>query len=127
MFNVEAKSQLKIKLTNVGEIEGDIYLGLFNKPDGFLEKEDQYRVVITPVTGDTMLITLDELPAGYYAISVMKDLDGDLKMDKNLIGIPKEPYGFSQNFHPRFSKPDFEDCSFYYDGKSGEMIIEMID
>jgi uncharacterized protein (DUF2141 family) len=31
------------------------------------------------------------------------------KLDKNFIGIPKEPYGFSNDKAGSFGPPDFED------------------
>ncbi|QFZ55335.1 DUF2141 domain-containing protein [Oceanihabitans sp. IOP_32] len=33
-------------------------------------------------------------------------------MNRNLIGIPKEPFGFSNNMKPKFAKPTFEECKF---------------
>ena len=33
-------------------------------------------------------------------------------MNKNWMGIPKEPYGFSNNVMGRMGPPDFEDASF---------------
>ena len=34
-------------------------------------------------------------------------------MNRKFIGIPKEPYGFSNNVRPKLSKPTFEACKFH--------------
>ncbi len=49
---------------------------------------------------------------GEYAIAVYHDQNGNGKMDTRLFGIPKEPYGFSNDFRPMLSAPKFSDCEF---------------
>lgn len=39
-----------------------------------------------------------------------KNADGEL--NRNFLGIPKEPFAFSNNVKPKFSKPVFEECKF---------------
>lgn len=58
---------------------------------------------------------------GNYAIAVFHDENGNGKMDKRLFGIPKEPYGLSNNFRPRFSGPKFSDCQFSV-GEGGKAV-----
>ena len=123
---LELKSQLIIEITNIKDIKGRIEFGLYDDPNVFLSETEQYKVLYLPVVENTVVITIDSLPIGTYAISLMHDLNSDGDMESNFFHIPQEPYGFSNNFHPRFSKPDFEDCQFYYDGESLELTIELI-
>ena len=44
-----------------------------------------------------------------YSFSFYHDVNSNKKLDKNFIGIPKEPYGFSNNQAGRFGPPNFED------------------
>jgi uncharacterized protein (DUF2141 family) len=44
---------------------------------------------------------------GRYAIAVFHDLNGNGKLDRNFIGLPQEPYGFS-NDTDRRGIPSFE-------------------
>ena len=113
-------------ITNIKEIKGRIELGLYNDPEVFLSKTEQYKVVFLPVDSDKITVVIDSIPIGWYAVSLMHDLDSNGEMEKNLIGIPKEPYGFSTNFHPRFSKPDFDDAEFYYNGIFLKLTIELV-
>jgi uncharacterized protein (DUF2141 family) len=58
------------------------------------------------------------IPAGTYAIAVIQDENLDGKLTKNFLGIPKEPYGFSQNKYGMFGPPKFKDVSFAVENDS---------
>ena len=57
-------------------------------------------------------IVIDDLPIGEYAFILYHDKNSDGKMNRKFIGIPKEPYAFSNNIRPKLSKPAFEECKF---------------
>ena len=41
----------------------------------------------------------------------MRIVNGNEKLDTNLVGIPSEPYGFSRNARGRFGPPSFDDLA----------------
>lgn len=49
------------------------------------------------------------LPEGKYGIIAFHDTNGNEKLDTNFLGVPEEPYGFSNNARGLVSKPDFEE------------------
>ena len=53
-----------------------------------------------------------DLPPGTYAVSVYEDLNGNHKLDRNIVGIPREPVGASNNPPARMGPPRFNECSF---------------
>ena len=55
-----------------------------------------------------------KIPPGTYAIGVYIDENDNDKLDTNLLGIPKEQYGFSNNAKA-FGIPKFEAASFVID------------
>ena len=57
-----------------------------------------------------------ELPDGIYAIGVYIDVNLNNKLDKNFVGIPKEPYAFSNNAEGFLGSPSFEKASFVIAG-----------
>ena len=109
--------------------EGNIFYGVYDDtdPSVFLELGEQRKVEAVEITSNPMRVEIDSLPAGTYAISIFHDIDSDGKMDKNFIGYPKEPFGFSQNYKPMFRAPKFKEAQFYYDGKYLELEIKLID
>jgi uncharacterized protein (DUF2141 family) len=52
--------------------------------------------------------------AGAYAISIFQDENRNGELDSNFIGIPKEPYGFSNNLK-KMRPPSFEEALFEYE------------
>ena len=102
---------LKVEVTNVKNGSGKLWFAVFKPNEKFGEgRPDIYKILDVKST-DNQVVTF-QLEPGKYALAVYHDLNGNNSLDKNFIGIPKEPYGFSQNFRPRFSPPTFKDCEF---------------
>jgi uncharacterized protein (DUF2141 family) len=97
---------LSIQVTNIKNDKGKIGVAIYNSEKDFLKK--YYQVKSTKaVKGETTII-VENLPIGYYAISLIHDANENDKMDTNIIGIPKEGFGFSNNVMGTFGPPSFE-------------------
>lgn len=107
--------KLTINIQNIEKIQGNIIVGVYNAEEGFLKKDVEIKHYSIKVENSTERLIIDDLPSGDYAISMYHDENSDGICNLNFIGIPKEPYGFSNNFKPKFSAPKFEDCKFYFD------------
>lgn len=103
---------LTVTVDNIKSMEGTIEIGLFNKSEKFLEKEQAYKGVSVEVKSSSESIVIKNLPKGTYAISLYHDKNSNGICDRNFLGIPKEPYGFSNNVKPKFSAPNFKECAF---------------
>jgi uncharacterized protein (DUF2141 family) len=62
---------------------------------------------------------------GTYALAVIHDENSKAKLDTNLLGIPTEGYGFSNDATASFGTPSFSDARFSYDGRSLNMTITL--
>lgn len=49
-----------------------------------------------------------QVPPGHYSAVVIHDENSNMKLDRNVFGIPKEGFGFSKNPGVRFSAPSFQ-------------------
>lgn len=49
---------------------------------------------------------------GRYGVKLFHDVNGDGKMAANIMGIPTEPVGFSNDAPIRFGPPSFADAAF---------------
>jgi len=101
-----------LTVTGIESVEGTINIGLFNDEDNFPKSGGEIQVYTIQVNGLEESIVMDKLTAGDYAISLYHDRNADKVCNRNFIGIPKEDYGFSNNFRPLFRVPRFEDCFF---------------
>jgi len=112
-FRQDSRYKLTISTDGFKEIKGVLEIGLFNKEQGFLKTNSRIRFIRIPVNEPVVSYTFAGLPAGYYAVSLYHDVNSDKKCNRNMLGIPKESYGFSNNFKPFLSTPDFDDAKFY--------------
>ena len=105
---------LRVIATNVKSDQGKLYVWVYDKKDDWLS--DRYRTqksvaVAGNRSGDKVTLEL-LLPAGEYALSIFQDVNDDGKLERNFIGIPKEPAGLSNNLRPKFGPPKYKDAAF---------------
>jgi len=99
---------------NVTQDTGSIMLGLFDNAQSFPKtpvKGVKVNASERNAQGQVRLVLQDVAP-GDYAASAYQDLNGDGKLNTNLMGLPTEPYGFSKNARGAFGPPDFKDAAF---------------
>ncbi|MDY0143486.1 MAG: DUF2141 domain-containing protein [Bacteroidales bacterium] len=108
--------KLIIKIENIEVLEGDIRIGVFNTSESFLKQGFTFKKYKIAVKNTTETIIIDDLPKGEYAFLLYHDKNADGEMNRNLLGIPKEPFAFSNNVEPKLSKPTFEECKFSFEG-----------
>jgi uncharacterized protein (DUF2141 family) len=65
-----------------------------------------------PASGATVTTTLPAPKPGRYGIKMFHDLNGDGVMETNIVGIPTEPFGFSNNAPVRMGPPAFAEAAF---------------
>lgn len=112
-INVPSETnQLTLTISNIKDLEGSIEIGVFDVGDRFLQEGQALKSVSIEVKNSSETVVIRNLPKGNYAISLYHDKNSNGKCDRNFIGIPKEPYAFSNNFKPKFSAPTFQDCEF---------------
>lgn len=111
------QANIKIKIEGIKNVTGNLHIALCSNEKQFLEEENIYKGKIIAVKSHTEDAEFD-VPAGNYAILIYQDENGNGKLDKNILGAPKEKYGFSNNeFGPGGRKPKFEKASFYAENK----------
>jgi len=118
--------KLSIKISNIQSKGKILYVGIYREGDEFPEFNKYWKNSKATTTSNEMTIEFD-VPYGDYAVAVSHDLNGNGKLDKNLFGYPKEPFGFSNNYKPKLSSPNFSDCKFSYTQQSNSIMIKLID
>jgi len=117
------KHQLFIQVEGIEEIKGNLGILLFNSEVGYPEEGIKALKSLTvKVKSETMVIELGAFPSGNYAVTLMQDKNLNGIMDKNMIGIPKEPFGFTKLQEIPFGAPSFNETSIQLVGKTVERI-----
>lgn len=103
---------------------------LFSSPEGFPgSRAKAYRhnfVPLAPSPARHQQIDLGSLPPGRYAVAVYLDLNNNRKLDKNLLGIPKEPVGVSNNPKAHMGPPRFDECAFTHGPEVQVISIQLV-
>jgi uncharacterized protein (DUF2141 family) len=107
---------LNFSVSNLRSGKGNIQFILFESSDGFPDKAELgLRQGIIPAVrfqSPSYQVELRDLPPGRYAIAIIHDENSNGKLDTNMVGIPKEGFGFSNNPKVTFGPPSFERASF---------------
>lgn len=105
-----AAAPLSIDLKGVRKQTGTVKLKIVDSAEGYDNKAKAVAGDVWKPDGESHQFRFD-LPAGQYAVMVIHDANDNGKMDANVIGIPTEPYGFSNN--PQvMRKPTFDETRF---------------
>lgn len=102
--------ELVVKVENIKEIKGSMMIAIYDHQDRFLSKE--VMSADKAIERNDIEFSFKGLGEGSYAISIFQDENGNGKLDTNFMGIPSEPYAFSNNAKGLFGPPSFEDCKF---------------
>lgn len=109
-----AQSQsVSVTITNLESANGDILVAVFKDQQSFKDEKpsSRHRFSKTGTSNGTLHINLS-LPVGSYGLTLVDDENKNGKMDKNMVGIPKEAVGFSNFYLSGMSKPSFADFKF---------------
>lgn len=102
-------ADITVRIDNPPE-SGSVALVLFDSANTFGDLRDPFQVVIHELDGRDEY-RIEDVEAGEYALMVYFDENGNKRIDKNFIGIPKEPLGFSNRYRPK-GPPAYERAAF---------------
>lgn len=91
---------------------GQVLVALYDSEKNWNAKVGAVREVKLPVAATSASVKLEGLAPGKYGAMIFQDLNKDGKMNFNLVGMPLEPYGFSNNSRGLFGPPAWEAAAF---------------
>lgn len=89
---------------------GAVVALLFDSADAFADLRDPLQAQALPAGGKEPA-QFEGLAAGSYAVMVFHDVNGNGRLDRNFMGIPREPLGFSNRYWAK-GEPTFSGASF---------------
>ena len=112
LFSGVKTHKLSIHISGISKIKGSLFIAIFRATDYFPVFGKQFKGIVKEVEGKSQNYTFDDLPEGEYALAIYQDENKNKILDKNLLGIPTEIYGFSNNARRTFSAPSFQEAKF---------------
>lgn len=118
---------IHVKILDIRNSTGSVACALFESPAGFPIEflRSATNVMVIKVRKSQARCDFEDIPPGTYALAVIHDENMNGELDTNVLGIPKEGYGFSNDARALFGAPSFSEASFTYDGQTLDLTISL--
>jgi uncharacterized protein (DUF2141 family) len=118
-------AELVVRIGGLTEPPGQVGCSLFASAGGFPVETGSARV--TWVTADAKGATcrFTDVKEGNDALSIVHDLNGNKRVDTNVLGMPTEPWGVSNNVRHSLRAPRFQESSFKVAADASEVVIDI--
>jgi uncharacterized protein (DUF2141 family) len=114
---------LTIEISGIAPDRGKIYVAVYDGPETFpVQGRQRVGQVVAPENAH-FSVHFKNLPPGRYAAVAFQDFNGNGKLDKNFLGIPREPYGFSNGARGAAGAPKFSDAAITVDPNGTTSIV----
>lgn len=125
----QAERTLRVELQGLDATRGELTMAFFSTEETYESRVNPAYHKRLPVQALSVRGTLESrvwnvdcrLPFGRYAVAAYQDLNGNGRLDKNILGVPVEPYGFSGGGSYRWRPPGFTEAAFDFK-KEGEAV-----
>lgn len=116
-------ADLTVEIKGLTSANGKVLIALYDKADGWMKQG--WKTAGAPAQKDGVTYEFKDLPMGDYALSIHHDENGNGKFDTNLVGMPIEPYGFSNDAMGNFGPPTFEQAKFKLDADKKTVTLNL--
>lgn len=115
-------AELDLNVRGIETAAGMIMIAVVNSEAAFNGEAPPVLSLLVAARPGSVSFRTDALPEGDYGIRVMHDENGNGDMDSNMVGMPIEPWGFSNNAMGNFGPPGWSDVRFRLSGSTTTVI-----
>jgi uncharacterized protein (DUF2141 family) len=105
--------------------EGSVMIKLSDSEADFESEDVPSRHAVVKVENKQAVGVFEDVPHGEYAVKIFHDENGNMKLDTNFVGMPKEKFGFSNDALGRFGPPSYEKARFRFEAEEATIEIKM--
>ncbi len=116
--------ELRIDVAHPPSGSAEVRVGLYTDASNWLDEEPVHGM-LESATDTLTTVVFRDLPAGVYGAAVYLDENRNGKLDRNLVGFFKEPYGFSKDARVRFGPPKWDDAVFEHGDEETRLFIRL--
>jgi uncharacterized protein (DUF2141 family) len=100
--------QVPVTIQGLKSVDALVHVAVFESATGFPNVVAGAATTTVAAAAQQVDFSLELKRDAVIAIAVFQDLDGNKVLTKNALGIPVEPYGFSNNVRGTFGPPRFD-------------------
>ncbi len=119
-----AQTDVKVVVKNIKKFEGNLSIEFYRNIENYTKGQNAFKKMYVPIKDldqyETVFKNVDET---YYAVKVFVDTNANKKLDRNLIGVRQEPYGYSGETDPMLREPTFDEAKVLTSKKDNIIII----
>lgn len=118
--------KVTVKMTGFKKTDGVVRTVLVNTEESYLKEAGQESGPSAELTVNADMTaehTFENVEYGKYAVKVYHDVNNNNKLDKNMVGMPKEPYGLSNNMRGKLGLPAYTTVTF--EVNSPEQVLDV--
>ena len=125
--NMASATDLEVQIPNLRSSEGSIRVALHQRGASvkFPNEAGAVAGAFRRAVVGSMRFVFTDLPPGDYAVAAFHDRNGDGKLTRNILGIPTEPYGFSNNVYGFMGPASFKKAALTVSGESDQLSISV--
>ncbi len=105
---------IELRVSKLKSNEGSIMIAFYTADIPFLGDQVSFSHIAKVNSSEVQNVSLT-IPKGKYAIGIYQDLNEDKELNTGFFGIPKEPYGFSNDAMGLVGPPSFEEAMIVVD------------
>ncbi len=127
-----AATEVSLSVTGFTSGEGALLLRVYDSKSKWLSDKPEDIVLERAVPLDSSAIERGvtlvlELPEGEYAFTTFHDVDGDGKLKRNWMGMPREPVADSSNQKSSFGPPKYDKAAVDVAGAQLQIKISLFE
>lgn len=111
-FRPPTTGSLVVNLDNIKVAEGMIWLALYDSQENLFVKDNSILKGIEVKDTGEVVVSMDNVQFGTYALAIFHDINSDGKLNQNLLGIPTEPYAFAKKPKSKWRAPRYDELTF---------------
>ena len=120
--SLASAATIEVRVSNVAGGKGTVNVAVCDK-ERFL-KQCAYSASVPAQAGETVVL-IEGVPPGTWAVLAYQDENENKELDRNVIGIPKENYGFSRDAKGAFGPTSFEAAAIQVSGDRAAAAIRL--
>ena len=122
----QSMAAIHVDVVGLHSNRGRVWCFLYNSESGF-PKDQGASLARTSggIANGRSTCDFSGVPDGSYAVSVYHDENANGRLDSNILGIPKEGVGASNDAKAHMGPPRFKDAVFRMEGRAQSLTIHI--